>query len=128
MPLSSRCAAGPAEPGAGPVARQDYRARSSLQLLGRAPGGISGHARANAVDAAVAIKQIVGVERNDLPLRRDKMNAGALDVADAEIEAIEELHDGDAENVCVAQPVRHLESRQAAQEFGDAFAGVERTR
>jgi len=53
------------------------------------------------------------------------MNAGALDVADAEIEAVEKLHDRDAEYVLVTQSVGHLERRQATEEFGHALAGVE---
>ncbi len=35
------------------------------------------------------------------PALGDEMDAAALDVADAEIEAIEKLHDGDAEDVLV---------------------------
>src|SRR5882672_2531204 len=111
---------------AGPVSGAGFRRRSRLQLL--VPYGIPGYPGADAIDAAVTIKQVVGVERNDLALRCDEMNAGALDVADAEIEAVEKLHDGDAEHVLVAEIGRGLEGRQAAQEFGQALAGVERPR
>jgi hypothetical protein len=111
---------------AGPVSGEGFRRRSRLQLL--VSCRFPGHAGANAIDAAVTIKQVVGVERNDLAPRLDEMNAGALDVADAEIEAIEKLHDGDAEHVLVAEIGRGLEGRQAAQEFGQALAGVERPR
>src|SRR5258706_9250092 len=110
---------------ASPVLRRGYRRRSWLQHL--VPDRIAGHPGANAVDAAVAIEQVVGVERNDLALRRDEMDAGALDVADAEIEAVEKLHDGDAEHVLVAEIGRGLEGRQATQEFGQALAGIERS-
>ncbi len=56
------------------------------------------------------------------------MDAGALDVADAEIEAVEKLHDGDAEHVLVGEAFGHLEGRQAAQQFSHALAGVQRPR
>src|SRR5450432_4758660 len=117
MPSGSRCAAVAAAFRAMPG--ENFRCHSWLQRL--VPDRFPGDAGANAVDAAVTIKQIVGVERNDLALRRDEMNAGTLDVADAEIEAVEELHDGDAEDVLIAQPVGHLETRQAAQEFRHAL-------
>src|SRR5206468_863682 len=81
-------------------------ARSRLFTL-RQPGS-------DAVDGAVAIEQIVGVERDDLAALGDEMDAGAFDVADAEIEAVEKLHDGDAEDVLVAEIVGHLHGWQTA--------------
>src|SRR6266849_631698 len=123
MPSGSRCAAVAAAFRWGAMPGEGFRCRSWLQRL--VPDRFPGHAGANAVDAAVPIKQIVGVEWNDLALRRDEMNAGTLDVADTEIEAVEELHNGDAEHVLVAEIGRRLEGRQATQEFGEALAGVE---
>src|SRR5262245_37855877 len=49
--------------------------------------------RANPIDAAVAIEQVVSIERDDLAVRGHEMNAGALHAAEAEIEAVHELHD-----------------------------------
>src|SRR6266853_1837932 len=106
MPSGSRFVAAAAfwqgvERKEGPVSGEGFRRCSRLQFL--VSSRFPGHAGANAIDAAVTIEQIVGVERNDLGLRRDEMNAGAFDVADAEIEAVEKLHDGDAEHVLVAR-------------------------
>src|SRR5882757_4438579 len=78
----------------------------------------------NAVDAAVAVEQVVGVERDNLSVRGHEVDAGALDPADAEIEAIHELHDGDAEHVLVAQTLWHRHLRQAAQKFREPLGRV----
>src|SRR5262245_34345672 len=46
----------------------------------------------------VAVEEIVGVEGDDLALRRYEVDAGALDRGDAEVETVEELHDDNAED------------------------------
>src|ERR1700757_3327717 len=79
---------------------------------GCAPGGSSersdiGGAPANRLP--VAVEQGVGVEGNDLALRRHEMDTGALDLGEAEIEAIQELHDHDPEDLVIAEPRRHFE-------------------
>src|SRR5262245_42379158 len=51
----------------------------------RCQGGVAG--------GAGTVEEVVGVEGNDLPLRRDKVDARALDAADAKIESVHELHD-----------------------------------
>ena len=63
---------------------------------------------------AVAIEQVVGIERDDLSGRRHEMDARALDAADTKIEAIEKLHDRDPKDVLVGQPGRRFDLRQAA--------------
>src|SRR6188474_3398970 len=73
---------------------------------------------------AVAVEEIVGVERDDLLLGRDEVDAGALDRGDAEIEAVEELDDHDAEDLVVAEIGRHLDLRQAAQEIAEHALGA----
>ncbi|MGF6312367.1 hypothetical protein ABIB82_006332 [Bradyrhizobium sp. i1.8.4] len=50
-----------------------------------------GQRGADSVDLAVTIEQIVGVERDDRAALGDEVDAASLDVADAEIEAIEKL-------------------------------------
>src|SRR3954447_8717593 len=77
-------------------------------------GSYMGRLPQTAIDA-FAIEQVVGVERNDLPLRRHEMNARALHRADAEIVAVEELHDDDAEHLVVSEIGRHLDLRQTAE-------------
>src|SRR5688572_30351882 len=52
----------------------------------------------DAAVGAVAIEQVVGVERNDTLLRRHEMDAGALHLRHAEIEAIQELDAEDPEH------------------------------
>src|ERR1044072_673490 len=66
---------------------------------------------------AIAVEQIVRIERNDLAVRRHEMNAGALHRADAEIVLVEELHDHDAEHLVVAEIGRDLDLRQAAKQI-----------
>src|SRR5262249_61075319 len=61
-----------------------------------------------------SVEGVVGVERDDATLRRHEMNAGALDIGQAEIEAVEELHDGDPEDVLVTRTLRHRYIGQAA--------------
>src|SRR3954454_25361628 len=91
--------------------------RRALSLGGGAVLGLYiGRLPQTAIDA-FAIEQIVGVERNDLPLRRHEMDAGALHRTDAEIVAVEELHDDDAEHLVVAEIGRHLHLRQAAEQI-----------
>jgi hypothetical protein len=68
-----------------------------------------------AIHETVAIKQIVRIERNDLPLRCDEMDAGTLHRGDAEIEAVEKLHDDDTEDFVVAEIARHFDLRQATK-------------
>ena len=55
------------------------------------------------------------------------MDAGALHPGEAEIEPIHELHDGDAEHVLVAEPRRHCDFGQTAQELGEPLGGVVRS-
>src|SRR5215472_3344801 len=88
---------------------------------------LSTHRRADAINGAVAVEQVVGVERNDLAGRRDEMDAGALDATDTEIEAVHELDDRDAEHVLVADAGGKWHLRQAAQELGHALASVLRS-
>src|ERR1051326_8576128 len=64
---------------------------------------------------AFAIEQVVGIERDDLPLRRHEMDAGALHRSDAEIVAVEELHDDDTKHLVVTEIAGHLDLRQATQ-------------
>src|ERR1700685_1534096 len=97
MPSGSRFGAG-AEAGAATAYR--HSSWPHLLLL-RGPKSLAGQTRADAVDFAVPIEQVVGVERNDLARGRHEMDTGAFDVANAEIEAIEELHNGDAKHVFV---------------------------
>src|SRR5687767_5456245 len=72
---------------------------------------------------SVAVEEIVGVEGDDLALRRDEVDAGALHRGDAEIEAVEELHDHDAEDLVVAEVGRHFDLRQAAKEIAEHALG-----
>src|SRR5580658_7379044 len=73
---------------------------------------------------AFAIEQVIGVERNDLALRRDEVNAGALYRRDAKIVFVEELHDDDAEHLVVAEVARHLDLGQAAQQIAEHGSGA----
>src|SRR5947208_2401512 len=65
---------------------------------------------------AVAVEQIVGVKGINLAVRRHEMDAGALHRADAEIIAVEELHDHNAKDFVVTEVCGHLHLRQAAQQ------------
>src|SRR5262245_63281888 len=65
---------------------------------------------------AGAVEEVVGVEGDDLLLRRHEVDAGALHAADAEIEAVHELHDDHAEHAVVAKLRRCFYLRQTAQE------------
>src|ERR1700694_3346047 len=73
---------------------------------------------------AVAVEKIVGVEGDDLAFARDEVNAGALHRGDAEIVAVEELHDDDAEDFVVAEIARHFDLRQAAEQIAEHALGA----
>src|ERR1700722_2167150 len=50
-----------------------------------------------------AVEHIIGVERDDLSLRRDEVDARALHGRDAEIVLVEKLHDDDPEHFVIAE-------------------------
>src|SRR6476646_583835 len=89
-----------------PVQRPDgIRIRSPITNSATAPapkcgrpgggGAVLGSCIGGLPQAAVdpfAIEQVVGIEGNDLALRRHEMDAGALHGADAEIVAVEKLY------------------------------------
>src|SRR5206468_4141767 len=64
--------------------RRRYVAASATGCRARSCACLRRHGGADLVDLSVAIEQIVGVERNDLPVRRDEVDAGALHATDAE--------------------------------------------
>src|SRR5262249_34153799 len=91
---------------------------------GRSCGGLGAHASADLVDPAVAIEQVVGVERDDLPVRRHEVDARPLHATETEVEPVHELHDHDAKHILVREAGGRFEFRQAAEEFGEPLARV----
>src|SRR5262245_38984788 len=95
-------------------------------LLARDPcrrGGL-GLGQRHIAGGSGAVEEVIGVEGDDLFLRRDEVDAGALHAADAEIEAVHELHDDHAEHAVVAEFGRRFHLRQAAQETMQAGVGL----
>ena len=74
------------------------------------------------------VQHIVGVERDDSATRGDKVDAGAFDDGEAEIEPVEERHDGHAKDLVVAKVGGQLDEWQTAQDLlqdaGRALAGT----
>src|SRR5580693_6603087 len=66
---------------------------------------------------SVPVEQIVGIERDDLAVGRHEVDAGALDRGNAEIEAVEELNDHDAEDLVVTEIVGNLDLGQATEKI-----------
>src|SRR5690242_17346130 len=91
------------------------KARTGLQD-GTGPSGMLHRRQAGIAGGTVAVEEVVGVEGDDLSPRRHEVDAGTLHGRQAEVEAVEELHDDDAEDAVVAEVSRHLELRQAAQQ------------
>src|ERR1700690_1831558 len=84
--------------------------------MGSLPVAIGAQAFADPVDASVAIEQVVGVERDDLPGWRQEVDARPLDPTEAEVVRVEEFDDRETEDVVVTETLRHGDLRQAAEE------------
>src|ERR1700677_773277 len=77
-----------------------------LPLSGRFSSGMGRHS--HVLLKAFAVEKVIGIEGDDLTLRCHEMDAGALHRADAEIVAVEKLHDDNPEDLVVAEILRHL--------------------
>ncbi len=75
----------------------------------------------------VAVKKIVGVERNQSAIGMDDMDAGLFDAADIKSVRVDKLHDQHTEDILIAEFRGRSNFRQAAEEFTQGIgAGLRR--